>query len=94
MPKDTAMGGEGSMMHAVNSLKENRKLLKKRKFKSVDDVFGKENSTLLRFKKSSPQDILRVQKDMQLQKQRNLKIQVVSFLITVLIILGIYLLLS
>lgn len=88
------MGGEGSMMHAVNSVKENRKLLKKRKFKSVDDVFGKKDSTFLSFKKSSPKDILRVQKDMQLQKQRNLKIQVVSFLMTVLIILGIYLLLS
>lgn len=88
------MGGEGSMMHAVNSLKENRKLLKKRKIKSVDDVFGKKNSTLLSFKKSSPKDILRVQKDMQLQKQRNIKIQIISFLIMVLIILGIYLLLS
>lgn len=88
------MGGEGSMMHAVNSLKENRKLLKKRKLKSVDDVFGKKGHTLLSFKKSSPKDILKVQKDMRLQKQRNLKIQLISFIITVLIILGLYLLIS
>lgn len=37
------MGGEGSMMHAIKSLKANRSMLK-RKLASKDDVYGKKTS--------------------------------------------------
>lgn len=39
------MGGEGSMMHAIKSMKLNRSMLKKRKLKSKDDVYGTKNVT-------------------------------------------------
>ncbi|MEY8779675.1 hypothetical protein AB9K32_04570 [Allomuricauda sp. XS_ASV26] len=58
------MGGEGSMMHAIKSMKLNRSMLKKRKLKSKDNIYGTKNVTELYFKKSTQRDIARIRKKM------------------------------
>lgn len=44
------MGGEGSMLHAIKSLKQNRALLKKRRSKNANDYIG-DGVTKVEFKK-------------------------------------------
>lgn len=87
------MGGEGSMMHAIKSLKENRGLLKKRRLQSKDDVYGKKNVTRLQFKKSTPRDISRIKKMMFIQKQKENRLTFWAFVVTILLIAISYLLL-
>nr|WP_299381956.1 hypothetical protein [Allomuricauda sp.] len=62
------MGGEGSMMHAIKSFKYNRSLLKKRKLKSKEDVFGVKSVTQLNLKKSSPKDMERIREKIARRK--------------------------
>lgn len=64
------MGGEGSMMHAIKSLKANRSMLKKRKLASKDDVYGKKNVTKLHFKKSTQRDVARIRKKCLSKKKK------------------------
>lgn len=86
------MGGEGSMMHAIKSLKANRTLLKKRKLRSVDDVYGKKSVTKLHFKKSTPRDIARIRKMMFIQKEKEKRIMFYAIITTILLFFILYLL--
>ncbi len=88
------MGGEGSMMHAIKSLKENRSLLKKRKLKSKDDVYGRKSITKLHFKKSTPRDINRIKKMMFIQQEKEKRGMLYAAIVTVLLIFVFYLLLT
>ncbi|MBO0323334.1 hypothetical protein J0X14_13580 [Muricauda sp. CAU 1633] len=88
------MGGEGSMMHAIKSLKENRSLLKKRKLKSKDDVYGRKSITKLYFKKSTPRDINRIKKMMFIQKEKEKRGMFYAAIATVLLFFIFYLLLT
>lgn len=86
------MGGEGSMMHAIKSLKANRTMLKKRKLRSVDDVYGKKGVTKLHFKKSTPRDIARIRKMMFIQKEKEKRIMFYAIITTILLFFIVYLL--
>jgi nickel-dependent lactate racemase len=86
------MGGEGSMMHAIKSLKANRELLKRRKLKSKDDVYGKKSVTKLHFKKSSRWDVIRVRKQMFIQKEKEKRRTILAVFLTLLVIFLGYLL--
>ncbi|WP_318308325.1 hypothetical protein [Flagellimonas crocea] len=86
------MGGEGSMMHAMKSLRANREMLKKRRLKSRDDVYGKENITKLNFKKSTRRDIVRIRKKMFIQKEKEKKQMFYAIIATILFFFMLYLL--
>ncbi|MEW2921980.1 hypothetical protein AB1A65_10965 [Muricauda sp. ANG21] len=88
------MGGEGSMMHAIKSLKENRSLLKKRKLQSKDDVYGKKNVTKLYLKKSTPRDIARIKKMMFIEREKEKRRVFYAAIATILIVFVLYLLLT
>jgi len=80
------MGGEGSMMHAIKSLKNNRNLLKDRKRKTKLDVYGKPSTTKLVFKKSTQADVLRVREEM---KAYNGKLVIKGFIAFGILLFGI-----
>lgn len=88
------MGGEGSMMHAIKSLKANRELLKKRKLKSKDDIYGKQSITKLHFKKSTRRDILRVQRKMFIERQKEKRQIAMAVVVTLILFLVLFLLFS
>ncbi|NJB69718.1 hypothetical protein GGR42_000180 [Saonia flava] len=54
------MGGEGSMSHAITSLRENRALLRKRRtFKEIREYYANlSGKTRLDFKNVSPEELL------------------------------------
>jgi len=85
------MGGEGSMMHAIKSLKENRALLKRRKLRSKDDIFGVSSTTKLEFKKTRPEDMakirLRIEKEKKKIRRINLFAAITTFAIILLVVL-------
>ncbi|NKI32160.1 hypothetical protein [Croceivirga thetidis] len=76
------MGGEGSMMHAIKSLKQNRNLLKRRKQKTKDDVYGVAVKTKLNLKQSTPADVLKVKRQMQ---EYNRQLRVKGFIAGILV---------
>ncbi|GLU45064.1 hypothetical protein [Allomuricauda sp. NBRC 101325] len=88
------MGGAGGMLHAIKSLKANRELLKKRKLKSKDDIYGKQSVTKLHFKKSTRRDILRIQKKMFIQRQREKRQTALAVVVTLILFLVLFLLFS
>ncbi|MDG1570692.1 hypothetical protein OZ410_00055 [Robiginitalea sp. M366] len=53
------MGGEGSMLHAIKSMKQNRALLKKRRKGNRSDYIG-DGATPLSFKEVSPEELARI----------------------------------
>ncbi|SNY99803.1 hypothetical protein [Flagellimonas pacifica] len=65
------MGGAGHMLHTIKSLKANRDLLKKRKRKSKEDVYGVETRTELNLKKSTLKDIMNIRREIAEQKRKN-----------------------
>jgi hypothetical protein len=72
------MGGEGAMMAANNSLKNNRSLLSKRKERTALEG-SYSNIELKEFPKASEEDLLKIRERMQLEnKKRRLKLYVVS----------------
>jgi len=85
------MGGEGSMMHAIKSLKANRSMLKKRRLKSKDDVYGKKSVTKLHFKKSTPRDLARIRKMMFIQKEKEKRTMFYAIVVTFLLLFILYL---
>ncbi|MCL6266075.1 hypothetical protein [Flagellimonas myxillae] len=87
------MGGEGSMMHAIKSLQQNRSLLKRRKTRTKEDVFGKESVTKLNLKKSTTADVERVRHLMMAQKRKSKMIGWIAFVGTIGLFLLFYLIL-
>lgn len=65
------MGGEGSMASAINTLRQNRAMLKRRKLRSKDEVYGAKGVTKLNLKQSTPEDIMRVRKKMKALRKEN-----------------------
>ncbi|MFN3137376.1 MAG: hypothetical protein ACE37L_06790 [Allomuricauda sp.] len=87
------MGGEGSMMHAIKSLKANRNMLKKRKLKSKSDVYGTKSVTELHFKKASRRDIVRIRKKMFIQREKEKRAMFYAVLATVVLFFILFMLL-
>ena len=55
------MGG-GSIAGAVQSLKMNRALIKKRKIRTLSDVLNQKSKTILNVKKTTPRDMQIIRK--------------------------------
>ena len=66
------MGGEGSMMHAIKSLQENRALLKNKRRKNYTAKSGVK--TELQFKKATPEAIKQAKLNAQKEQRRYWKI--------------------
>ncbi|WP_136465290.1 hypothetical protein [Flagellimonas onchidii] len=88
------MGGGGHILHMVRSFKANRDLLKKRRRKSKEDVYGMEARTELSFKKSTPEDIMVVRKKIAHQKRKNSLAGLMAILIMIIFAFITYWLLS
>lgn len=82
----------GFGFHAKIADKFNRSLLKKREHKSKDDVFGNKSVTQLHFKKSTRWDVIRVRKQMFIQKEKEKRRTMLAVVLTVLVIFLGYLL--
>ncbi|MEL6975895.1 MAG: hypothetical protein AAGL29_10935 [Bacteroidota bacterium] len=74
------MGGEGSMLSAIKTLKANRALLKKRKHRAKKD-FITAKRTLLNLKESTPKDVARIKRMMLREKRKDLLISLITLLI-------------
>lgn len=86
------MGGEGSMAYAIVSLRENRKLLKKRKFRETKALMKYHSGkTELEFKKISPKELKRIKTDIRLKAKKAARkltlIYVLTFLAALILIL-------
>jgi len=85
------MGGEGSMSYAINSLKQNRALLRKRNIKELRDLLL-ENSgkTELAFKEISPEELAKIKDKIRAQAKKdarqNLLISIGCFIATLTIL--------
>ena len=81
------------MMHAIKSLKANRNMLKKRKLKSKNDVYGTKSVTELNFKKASRRDIVRIRKKMFIQREKEKRAMFYAVLATVVLFFILFMLL-
>lgn len=87
------MGGEGAMMAAISSLKNNRSLVSKRKERSV--LSGSySNVTLKEFPKATPQGLAKLKERIQSENRKNRArlISVFAFVILIFASIFIYLL--
>jgi len=88
------MGGEGSMSSAITSLRNNRSLLKKRKFKTAKDLLiHKSGKTKLEFKKVSQEELHKIKNQIRNEAKRqndNKSIVFVVLFITSILLLCIY----
>ena len=65
------MGGEGSVSSAITSLRNNRSLLKKRKFKTAKDLLiHKSGKTKLEFKKVSQEELQKIKNQIRNEAKR------------------------
>ncbi|GGK27109.1 hypothetical protein GCM10007962_21720 [Yeosuana aromativorans] len=81
------MGGEGSMMAANNSLKNNRNLVAKRKEKkALSGSYA--NLKLAKFPKATPEQLERIKKKIQSDNRQLRRKQIVIFGIIIVIIVS------
>ena len=81
------------MLHMVKSFKANRDLLKKRKRKTKADVYGSSsNIRKIHLKKSTPEAIKAIREKIALQKRKEKRINILAFILTVVILSGVFLL--
>jgi len=90
------MGGEGSMAHAVVSSRENRKLLKRRKFKDTKALMKfHSGKTELEFKEVTPEELKRIKADIRLRAKKEAKrITLIYFLVSLVLLTLILILLN
>ena len=82
------MGGEGSMMAMINSIKNNKNLLSKRKDKK--GLSGSYSGVKLKeFPKATPEELKRIQEKVQLENRliRNRQLMVFGILLAIIIVL-------
>lgn len=79
------MGGEGSMMAANNSLKNNRSLLSKRKEKKAFEG-SYSNIKLKDFPKASKEDLIKIQEKIKTENKQMRKKQYIVFLLVLVIV--------
>ncbi len=83
----------GGISGAITSLKNNRNLLKKRKLRQKEDVYGIEGVTKLNLKESTDQDMKIIRKKIKEYKREERRVQVLSILVTISILYAAYVLL-
>jgi len=79
------MGG-GSIAGAVQSLKMNRALIKKRKIRTLSDVLDQKSKTILNVKKTTPRDMKIIREKIKGYKQKERIITGVALIFTGLIL--------
>jgi hypothetical protein len=83
------MGGEGSMAGAILSLKNNRKLLKKRNVRELKDLLRSQSGkTELEFKKISPHELLQVKKAIRSQTKKDAQRLIFIYVFSLLLSIG------
>lgn len=66
------MGGEGSMLHALKSLKNNRALLKKRKSRSQNELLlDATGKTKVEFKEVEPEELERIKSEIRKEARKS-----------------------
>jgi hypothetical protein len=81
------MGGEGSMLHAIKTLKQNRALLKKRRSKNANDLIG-DGQTKVEFKTVSPEEMAIIKESIRAEARKKRKKDII-LAVVVLVALGI-----
>ena len=82
------MGGEGSMSHALHTLRQNRALLKKRKVKTKGDVYGNTKKTKITLKKSTPHDMKIIRQKIKGYKREDRAVLLISWAVLLLLFFG------
>lgn len=82
----------GGISGAITSLKNNRNLLKKRKLRQKEDVYGIEGVTKLNLKESTDQDMKMIRKKIKEYKREERRILLLSILATLSILYAVYVL--
>ncbi|WP_299533937.1 hypothetical protein [Ulvibacterium sp.] len=80
----------GGIAGANTSLKNNRKLLKRRKLREKGDVYGQEGVTKLNLKESTDQDMKRIQKRIKEYKREARTIWFIAICVTAFIVYSIW----
>ncbi|PCE66461.1 hypothetical protein B7P33_03970 [Sediminicola luteus] len=83
------MGGEGSMLHAIKSLKYNRDQLRARinRNSKKSNSNSSQHKTKVQFKQSTPEDMIIIREKIRGYKREEFKLYLISFVV-MLCILG------
>lgn len=82
------MGGEGSMAYANQSLKQNRRQLRKRRFKDLKDLMKSHSKkTTLEFKEIAPEELARIKSEIRLRAKKEGKKTILIYAFAVIIAL-------
>lgn len=80
------MGGEGSMSHANQSLKQNRALLRKANYRSLKELYLQHSEkSALEFKEVSPKDLADIKNKIRLQHKQNARKELVITLVAIIL---------
>ncbi len=78
------MGGEGSMSHANQSLKQNRALLRKANYRKLKELYLHESGKIdLEFKEVSPEQLADIKNKIRLQHKLNARRDFIVTLVTI-----------
>lgn len=78
----------GGIAGAIVALKNNRAMLRKRKLKGKNDVYGQEGMTKLNLKKSTDQDMKIIRKKIKEYKRQERMVWAVTICVTAMVIYG------
>ena len=80
------MGGEGSMSIANQSLKYNRGLLKRQKFKDIRNLYLQSSGkTKLEFKQVSPEELVLIKERIRTQHKKKVKREMIIFIFSIVV---------
>lgn len=80
------MGGEGSMSHANQSLKQNRALLRKSNYRNLKELYLQHSEkSSLEFKEVSPKELADIKSKIRLQHKKNTRKDLVVTLVVVIL---------
>lgn len=80
------MGGEGSMSSANQSLKYNRGLLKRQKFKDIRNLYLQSSGkTKLEFKQVSPEELVLIKERIRTQHKKKVKREMIIFIFSIVV---------
>ncbi len=80
------MGGEGSMAHANQSLKQNRSLLRRKQFKKRKILLlSYSGKTVAEFKKIPPKELSLLKEQIKIKARKEQKKTILIFLLSILI---------
>jgi hypothetical protein len=85
------MGGEGSMSSANQSLKYNRALLKRQKFKDIRNLYLQSSGkTKLEFKQVSPEELVLIKERIRIQHKKKVKREIIIFIFSIVVTIAFF----